>query len=414
MALLGRIGNIKVPYTGLKFYEFIIIVISILVPKNKKYWVFGSRLGNYYNDNSRYLFEYVINNHKEIKACWVTQNRKVYTELKTKGYPVALFFSLSGLYHSIRSLIGIVSVVTEDVNSIAMMRAKIIQLWHAIQIKGWEDGRYNEPSENPRLSERIRLYLNRFNYVFVSSENQRNILSWLLNVQRSRIKITGFPKTDVLFKTKRTAKRSSTNISDFTGLKIPMDKRIVFYLPTFRDKYFNKVYDLFHRYDFNFESFEKLLRRHDAVLIIMPHYHLKVDKKLLNKADKSDTIFMYNSSAQNFDPNSIHQFIDILLTDFSSIYINFLIQDRPIIFTPFDYDFYTKEDSHLAFDYSDVTPGPKAYNWNEVRRHLDDFLSGKDMYKSDRKRIRNMFFKFQDGKSSERAVAEIKRIINFK
>ena len=64
-----------------KFYETVIFILidfnyffSFIIPIDKNLWVFGAWFGEKYADNSKYLFEYVNENHTEIRAVWLTQN----------------------------------------------------------------------------------------------------------------------------------------------------------------------------------------------------------------------------------------------------------------------------------------------------------------------------------------------------
>jgi len=102
---------------------------------------------------------------------------------------------------------------------------------------------------------------------------------------------------------------------------------------------------------------------------------------------------------------------DILITDYSSIYFDFLILDRPIIFAPFDIEQYVKSDRALYYDYYDVTPGPKAKNWPEVFRQIEEEIQ-EDHWKTKRNIICHRFNKYVDNKSSERVFKVIQDLLN--
>ena len=80
MKMITRIGNMFIKYMSL--------YLSMLIPKNKNKMVFGAWFGNKYADNTKYLYKYVVEECKEINAVWLTENKDVYNELQSKGYPV--------------------------------------------------------------------------------------------------------------------------------------------------------------------------------------------------------------------------------------------------------------------------------------------------------------------------------------
>ena len=108
------------------------------------------------------------------------------------------------------------------------------------------------------------------------------------------------------------------------------------------------------------------------------------------------------------DSYEIMNKVDILLTDFSSIYFDFLLLNRPIIFTPFDLERYV-DGTPLYYEYDEVTPGPKAKNWTEVVSNLEKIIGGDDAY-ADRRNITNLKFnKFRDANNCQRIVDFIKQ-----
>jgi len=95
-----------------------------------------------------------------------------------------------------------------------------------------------------------------------------------------------------------------------------------------------------------------------------------------------------------------------LITDYSSIYTDFIIQNKPVVFFPFDYDAYLKNERTLQFDYKTITPGPKCYTYQELEKELKKILVDNiDEYEGDRKKIISIFFDIIDGNSCNR-IAE--------
>jgi len=96
------------------------------------------------------------------------------------------------------------------------------------------------------------------------------------------------------------------------------------------------------------------------------------------------------------DINNILKLTDILITDYSSIYFDYLLLDKPIIFAPFDFEDYLVKDRELYYNYDEVTPGPKARNWNEVLISLKEAIENPEKYKKEREKIKNIFHKYME------------------
>ena len=108
-------------------------------------------------------------------------------------------------------------------------------------------------------------------------------------------------------------------------------------------------------------------------------------------------IKILKSHSQPSVNDSLSEF-DALITDYSGIYIDYLILDKPIAYIPYDYEQYNKERGFL-YDYFDHIAGPILNNQND----LEQFINlESDIYKNKRQSLKKLFHKHDDGKSSER------------
>ena len=81
---------------------------------------------------------------------------------------------------------------------------------------------------------------------------------------------------------------------------------------------------------------------------------------------------------------------DLLITDYSSIYIDYLLLDRPMVFLPYDKERYL-EGRGMNFRYDDVTPGAKPGTMKEFMGVVRSSLEGRDDF-CDKRRACNAFF----------------------
>lgn len=360
--------------------------------RNNEIWVFGSRHGRHYDENSKHLFQFVNREAKNIRAIWLTKEKKIKNHLIKKGYEVYNTHSLSGIYYSLKAGVAIISVCYEDVNSYAISGAKVVQLWHGTPLKKTDIFGTNKKYEMVTVAAEEFLY--------------NKVLG---DHTKSNFVLTGYPRNDILYSNIRN--KFIDNIKKRQAIG-----KVVLYLPTYRDKMLdgNKTtphekFDLFEKNDFNPKRLLEILKKYDAYLIIKLHPAQKscIGSGLKNITRKGHAQLI-DSGNPLIDIYEYLKYVDVLITDYSSVYFDYLLLNRPIIFTPFDIEEY-KNTRNFGLDYNAVTPGPKAYNWQEVCSQLDAVLNGRDDWGQQRREICARFNAYQDGNSSLRVYEEIRR-----
>ena len=368
--------------------------ISKLIPKNKNIWIFGAWFGDKYADNSKYLFEYVNKNHPEIRAIWLTKADDTLGLLHSKGYETYKSTSFKGYYFSMRAYFGFVSTGFNDINHFVFTE-KYINLWHGNPLKKvvYDDKLTNGVNYDSLFNRLIRIIFpfihlpEDYDYILASSEEESKNLSTAFNKKTNDILITGLPRNDVFS-------------CDFNG----QIKKII-YMPTHRNEGEMDIKKVLLK---NLDELNKILSTVDIELYIKLHYYHMKDMNL----EQYSNIFLLHDDDIEQDIYSVINKYDLLITDYSSIFFDFLLTHKPIIFAPFDYNEYLTKDRELYYDYDDVTPGPKCKNWNEVLEWIEKFKENPNLYSEERKKIKDKFHKYQDGKSCERVYQEIKRLLN--
>ena len=102
------------------------------------------------------------------------------------------------------------------------------------------------------------------------------------------------------------------------------------------------------------------------------------------------------------DVGELVQICDLLITDYSSICMDFVLLEKPCLFYAFDLEEYERERSFF-FNYEDYVPGRTAKTFDEL---LDMIASG-DFGKDRQEKFKNFNFDILDGKSAERIVDAI-------
>jgi CDP-glycerol glycerophosphotransferase (TagB/SpsB family) len=389
----------------LLFHPFLFVAyfFSYIVPRNKKIWVFGCWNGKKFADNAKYLF--LFSQHKKnILPNWITKNKGLAKQMRARGYRSYYYLSLKGIYYTLRAKCFIFDSHIIGINFWLSGGCKKINLWHGIPFKkiefDIEKGKLSELYQSEGLKKQIIKFFSpwifvdtKLDFLLATSDLFKQKLSSAFRVKQEKIFVSGQPRNDILFKNKikgvETAKERG--IADELAKRRQAGNKIILYAPTFRDTGGNVLLES----GIDLEELNEFLKKRESFFLIKfhPSERITVDKNFSQikfiPADTDIYTFLKN--------------IDILITDYSSLYFDFLLLDRPIIFFPYDLDKYINKDRELYFDYHEFTPGPKTYGFQELLELLEKFIVGQnDKYNNQRAKIRDLCFSYQDGKSAER------------
>ncbi|SIQ65528.1 CDP-glycerol glycerophosphotransferase family protein [Aeromonas hydrophila] len=354
--------------------QFIVYGFSFLIPRDKKTWVFGS-FGTY-NDNSRYLFEYVIKEHKEIRAIWISSDDQ--SVLLASRYGEAYQRnSFKGLYYALRAKVYIYAAYTRDICWYASGGAYKVNLWHGIPLKKIEFDIRTPPLVNvfhnanlvahfkhPHAHIRHNLVLSPSQYVYEYSFKSAFRLR-----SEAEIVISQYPRVT---KIEELAKTASVHTDG--------QQRITFlYAPTWRDS----GGDFIASSGIDFDALERLLTTFDAKLVVKLHPATKIACDL----SQYQHIVMANNK---LDPCELMAQADCLITDYSSMYFDYMVLDRPIIFFAFDKDEYLKE-REFYLEYDDNTPGVKTFDFESLLCAMRNICIGDDSYNGLRQVLMSKF-----------------------
>lgn len=376
-------------------YNLILYSISYFILKDDKVWIFGSWGGQRYADESKYLFEYMVKNHPDMRAIWLTRSQTIYTRLKSEGNEVYLLYSIPAIWYSMRAkVLCVTQTIHGDLhyfnNNKAIFR---VQLWHGTSFKkvyfdvesplGQTKLRYQKVAKFINFI--FPFYLEQYDLMIATSKEDKAHLSTAFRISEVKIEVTGHPRNDILF-----SKRKKNNY------------KTVLYAPTLRHNNNNKVLDDFTLSDVS--QIDKVMHRIKAKLYVKLHPSNTPKVNLLESLKKAKNIVLMDGGT---DIQESLVSCDILMTDYSSSWIDYLLTDRPIIFTAFDYENYLKNNRTFYYDYNEITPGPKVRNWIEATEWIEKFLNDPYLYSKERKIIKNRFHTFQDANSCERVYKTI-------
>ena len=391
----------------------IVWLISYIIPKDKNLWIFGSWFGNKFADNSKYLYLYIKKYHPEIRAIWLSKNINVINKLRKEGYEAYKTYSFSGFLYSMKASCVIVSTGLNDVNQFAIARSKKVQLWHGTPLKkiGYDNTYFSsllgKTSKFKIAILKLFFFLSDSYDLIVatSSESKKKMIS-AFRVDESKVIVTGYPRNDAIYS---TGWLNSLGFDYIERLKGRIDFKYVFaYMPTCRGIGYVGI-DLFSKYNFDIQLMQNILENLSGVLIIKLH-HYNSFKNGINNFSSSNRIFIVSDQ----ELQDIYPFlkqVDVLITDYSSVYFDFLLLNKPIIFAPFDINEYKATTDELYYNYEEVTPGPKARDWDEVINYMYEAIKRPKEYEDKRLKVNKMFNFYNDDRNSERVFNEMLKLI---
>lgn len=365
-----------------------------LVPKDPQVWTFGAWLGKKYNDNPKYLFEHVNRHQPEVKAVWLTTSDDTRRLVRSKGYRCHHPFSPAGLYYSLRSRVNVFCVSQGKDTHMLWPHKMNVNLWHGIPLKkiGFDNQVSGEADDSASLVRRVKDRLYPFlarrapeNLVIASSHDEKKSLVTAFRIDADNIVINGSPRLDAFYLQPQAPRRH----------------RNILYMPTHRNEGELNVTDLLMR---ELDVLDAALDGADCTFFVKLHFYNLHEAK--TPRTYRNIVFLTDEMIEQ-DIYSFLPKVDLLITDYSSVYFDFLLADRPIIFAPFDFEDYLAKDRELYYDYDEVTPGPKCRDWNEVVHWIRRFIDDPTLYRAEREALRNRFHQYQDGRNCERVVKTV-------
>ena len=337
-------------------------------------WVFSSTDNSHYNYNSRYLFEYVKDHVPEVTPLFVINDPELRQRL-SEAYGGQYFIETETADGMRRALGGGVWFTSAGLPVYATGLRKdrmIINLWHGVPLK-------KIALLDPNLGKTARLYFKKIfsdNYtcILTTSRALVPLMAESFSVPESRIKVWGQPRNDGMFE-----KKNRQEILRKIYGELPEYRKTVLYAPTFRD--YGSV-RLFPFEDFDRERLEDFLEEQKMILFIRTHI---AEKSAADSYLGKRIRFLGEGQAD--DVTGMLDIFDCLITDYSSIYIDYLLTGNPMIFLPYDRERYL-EGRGMNFDYDEVTPGPKPETMDEF---LSCLLMEKDFMDKERDRVNRLF-----------------------
>jgi CDP-glycerol glycerophosphotransferase (TagB/SpsB family) len=342
-----------------------------------------------YCENTRHLFEYCLQRKNEShSATLFVYDRELYVRLRARYRDSVVFArSLAGVRAFFSSRLCFTSrgsIVTVFRPFVFLPRWKtVINLWHGIPLK-----RLGAQARDT-WERKVSLELQPFHAMVVCSKFEQLAMAACYGFNLDRLWITNVPRNDPLF----TAKLASR-------------PRTVLYAPTWRDGAADARFFPFP--DVDLDALERVLEKNDCRMVLRPHL---VERAETVQAFGGRRYIVVDDSGPLSSVTETLLDTRVLITDYSSIYLDFLALDRPILFVPYDLAEYDKRRGFML-EYERATPGPKVTTFATFLAELELSLTSPTRYAEERASALAFFHEHQDGDACSRILDHAIRSAN--
>lgn len=257
--------------------------------------------------------------------------------------------------------------------------AVVTQLWHA-------EGAFKRFGLSAPLTDEIRerekRCSQRLDYIVCSSKNVVPIYAEAFGVDEGKILPLGSPRTDRLFNkdTKKLREEFDGKHPECKG------KKLILFAPTFRD---SAEKDAALLSGIDTEEFSRELPEYALLTKLHPQIH---SSKPIDGA----------TDVTKEDIGMLTLICDSVITDYSSVCMDFALLSKPCFFYAFDLEEYEDERS-FYFDYESYVPGPVAKDFDALVENIKNPRNSEEKLRS----FRDFNFDYTDCNNAERIYNRI-------
>lgn len=211
----------------------------------------------------------------------------------------------------------------------------------------------------------------------------------------------GYPRNDELFK-------EPLNLKNIFGNR--NFEKAIYWMPTWRQHNLNGksltsssavpiINDIDKAVKVNEYAKEK-----NVLIILKPHFSQDITK--FESFELSNIVFIDNDflADNNILNYELLRSVDAMISDYSSVYYDYLLCDKPIGLCWEDFDEFNKNEGFVVDVNEVLSGGEKLYNVEDLCLFIDNISKGADLLKNERHKNRELVHKYIDNQSSKRVA----------
>lgn len=385
------------------FKRYVIILLKFLlnfIPKDNNLILVSAWFGKKYIDSPKFIYEYLIEK-TNYDVYWYTKDFKLFQSLKNENKPVVYAYSLYAIWKQIRAKMLISSIQLYDFNPYFLSNCIYFDLGHGFPIKqsGFEQSDVTDKFINFELLLRKNIKY----YMSASSDWTMKIMARCFRLSPEQFVFSNKPRIDVFFK--EDLRNSKNDLLH----KLKSGRKCILYMPTHRScgttkMHISEIIDL--------KAVQEICEQYNSIFLIKKHFYHRNEIEQLDQYSR-----IFDISNENIDSQLLLFEADILISDYSASYIDYLILNRPIVFFAYDYDNFIRNERDMYLKFDDIDAGFKAVDKLQLNKTLSILCSNNfdDVFhEQGRLTIKKMYFndEIEIGNSIETVANQIKALLD--
>lgn len=354
--------------------------------------VFESGLGRQFSDSPRAVYEELVRREDPRTKVWVYNRSLPVADDNTivvKRLSPQYFWYLARAKYWVNNQ-NFPFYITRRKNGV------YLQTWHGTPLKKMQHDLESIEGRDAGYLGRVTQASQQWSYLLSPSPYATEAFSTAFR-HTAEVVEEGYPRNDILSSPDRQQVADSVR----QKLDLPEGKKVLLYAPTFRDDQNISGNRFGFELPFDIEEFAARLGSDYVLLLRM---HVVVRNKLTIPEHLIDIV---RDVSTHDDINELYLVSDALITDYSSVFFDYSILQKPILFYAYDLENYRDNLRGFYLDYGTELPGPIVTSENELWEEVSS-LSRKSSELSARSAaFAAEYAPTDDGHAAERVVDRV-------
>ena len=330
--------------------------LNKMIPKKRNRIVLYSNWG--FRDNLRTLYHYLVDNGYQETYEIVCASNDFYHLEKEKNVKYVSIYQ--GFFYFLTSKYFFYSFGKYPIKPAP--NQMVVNLWHGMPLK--KIGNLEVGRE--------KIDYNFFTKLVSSSELFTPIMKAAFNAKDEQMLLVGNIRNDELFKEKK-------------------EKKII-WMPTYRNSknyHDSQAALIFSLEEEDFQNIEELLSNYGYQLYVKLH---PLEESQLKFEMNYETIHLLSEDIISEQYGTLYTFLgttSALITDYSSVFLDYYLLNRPVAFTINDYEEYMEKRGFVFEDVKSLMVGNVIRDSHDLLEFLESVMKSEDPYIEERKKVNN-------------------------